>query len=77
MAEQSKRGPGRPRKSDAERRTTRPLFIRLSDAERQLVDDAGWPDVTAWARHILVSRARSVLVFNDNEAREDDNQGEA
>jgi hypothetical protein len=57
--EAKKREPGRPPKPLEERRR-KPLRIRLTDAERELLDDAagGEEGTSTWAREVLLRAAR-------------------
>jgi len=52
-----KRGRGRPRKPAEETRIPWPL--KLTEAERELIQRAGAPRPTVWAREVVLAAARA------------------
>jgi hypothetical protein len=53
----NKKRPGRPAKSDSERR--KPAFVlQLTDAEHDLIKQVAEPRVGTWAREVLLKAAK-------------------
>jgi hypothetical protein len=53
-----KYSPGRPKIPDSERRDGRVLYIKLTHAERALLDSVQCEHLTVWARDLILAAAK-------------------